>query len=177
MEEQRTPVFAIVAFVGAVLVLLGGAVVASRPSKSATTPMPAADDYPPLPSLAVVQRGQPLQLAGRRPKPALLHLWATWCGPCRAELPLILDYGRSGAVDVIALSVDDEFASVQQYFNNDIPSEVAWDQKIVVEPAMRVNSLPTTFLIDTEGRVRERYTGMRDWSDAAFRTEVASKLR
>ena len=90
---------------------------------------------------------------------------------------MILDYGRTGSVDVIALSVDDEFSAVQQFFDNNIPSEVAWDQKIVVEPAMQVNSLPTTFLIDTEGRVRERYTGMRDWSDAAFRAEVAAKLR
>ncbi len=100
-----------------------------------------------------------------------------WCGPCRAELPLILDYGRTGAVDLIALSVDDEFSAVQQYFGDAMPAELAWDAKIVVEPALGVRSLPTTFLIDTDGRVVRQLIGAQDWSDPTLRRSIQQDLQ
>jgi thiol-disulfide isomerase/thioredoxin len=169
--------------------MLGGAVVASRlgagpdPAVAAVSTVPAAtapgtgaiapDAFPALPSLVVVRNGRPLQLAGPRAKPTLLHLWATWCGPCRDELPALLAYGNSGDVDVVALSVDDEWDAVQRYFGGTMPAVVAWDRDIVVEPAMGVRSLPTTFLIDTAGRVRRSWVGAQPWADPAFRRAVA----
>ncbi len=180
VQEQRSPVFGLaVAFTG-FAVLLGTAVVASRAEGRATATSSAAetpDAAPEVPSLLVVRNGKPLQLAGAREKPALLHLWATWCGPCRDELPLVLDYGRSGAVDVIALSVDDEWASVQQYFGAAIPPEVAWDQRIVVERALNVESLPTTFLIDSAGRVRGSWVGAKDWRSPSLRASIEQLSR
>lgn len=183
----------VIAFVACVAVLLGGALLQTRRSASSSVSSPSSNDSDVvaasaapaaragigrlLPSLVVLQRGKPLELAGPRKKPTLLHLWATWCGPCRAELPLILDYGRSGDVELIALSVDDEWPSVQRYFGDAMPDEVAWDAKIVVEPALGVRSLPTTFLIDTDGRLLRQLTGAHDWSDPALRASIQSDLK
>jgi len=174
--------------------MLGAAVVATRATGSAPAaaipgpgpgpvPVPvAASASPPrgtgaiapeafqlLPSLVVVRDGKPLELAGPRTKPTLLHLWATWCGPCRDELPAILAFGNGGDVEVVALSVDDEWPAVERYFGGKIPAVVAWDPKIVVEPALGVRSLPTTFLVDTAGRVRGNWVGAQNWADPALR--------
>ena len=127
--------------------------------------------------MIVVRDGKPLPLAGPRARPTLLHLWATWCGPCREELPAILEYGRAGTVDVIALSVDDEWPAVQAYFGATIPPEVAWDPKVVVEPTMGVRSLPTTFVIDRNGRVRRTMVGAQDWQLPELRAGIDALAR
>ncbi len=171
------PGVVVAVFVIATGIFVGGAVIATRASQQ-KPPSQASSESTPLPALTVFRQGQPLPLYGKRDKPALLHLWATWCGPCRDELPLILDYGRSGEVEVIALSVDDDYKSVQQYFGpTSIPPEVAWDKNIVVEKAMGVNSLPTTIVLDVEGNVRGTLTGAQDWRDAGLRAAVQRILQ
>lgn len=174
-------------FVGGFVVFLGVALAAtqlSAPSKQAARAQASSassneEPAEPLPALTVFRKGQPLALSVKRQKPALLHLWATWCGPCVQELPAILAYGREGGVDVIALSVDDEYKSVAAFFGGaeKIPPEVAWDKNIVVEKAMGVNSLPTTFVLDTDSNVRGTLTGAQDWSDPGLRGAVVRVLQ
>ncbi len=155
------------------------ALAAAQTQPMTTTPSPPPTRPPPregeaLPSLVVLREGKPLELAGPRQKPTLLHLWATWCGPCREELPAILAYGREGSVDVVALSVDDDYAAVLAYFNDKLPPELAWDARIVVEPTMGVRSLPTTIVVDTDGKVRGTLVGAQDWKNPQLRLRVAA---
>lgn len=137
---------------------------------------PGDGPAPLLPDLDVVKDGKVLKLAGKRPRPLLLHLWATWCGPCRAELPSILAFGQKGLAEVLAVSVDDEWPSVTSYFQGKIPPEVAWDQKIALERALGVQNIPTTFLVDTDGRVLQRWTGAQEWDDPVMLREVTTVL-
>lgn len=175
-EHPVSPTRTLAVFGISTAVMLGVAVVASRSTTTAvattTTTTSATTTAPLLPDMVVMRDGKPLQLAGPRARPTLLHLWATWCGPCREELPAILEYGRLGKVDVIALSVDDEWPSVQAYFGATIPPEVAWDPKIVVEPTMGVRSLPTTFVVDTDGRLRRTLVGAQDWRSPELRAGI-----
>ncbi len=129
-----------------------------------------------LPPFAVLQRSQPLPLGGARKKPMLLHLWASWCGPCVKELPELLAFGRKGLVDVVAVSVDDHWPLVVKYFSGKIPNEVAWDPKIVLEPGLGVRSLPTTFLVDTNGMLRLRWNGLQDWKTPAMAKSILEEL-
>jgi thiol-disulfide isomerase/thioredoxin len=125
------------------------------------------DDANTLPALFVYQddaHPAPIALAGPRKRPALLHLWASWCGPCRAELPSILKRGKQGDVDVIAVSVDDHFVDVRHYFNDKIPPEVVWDKTITLEKALGTETIPNTFLIDTRGVVVDRFDGAQEWT-------------
>ncbi len=131
----------------------------------------------PIPDLVVTKRGAPYRIAGPRPRPALLHLWATWCGPCREELPVLLAYGRANGVDVVAVSVDDRYESVTKYFaGTQMPDEIVWDERIVLEGALGVASLPTTFLVDRAGNARLRFNGMQDWASAEMGKHVADEL-
>jgi len=150
----------------------------AAPQPAGSAPRISYAQLPPtaLPPLFVVRDGKPLALAGARDKPMLLHLWASWCGPCVKELPDILAFGRKGAVEVIAVSVDDHFESVQRYFKGTIPPEVAWDQKITLEPTLGVGSLPTTFLIDKQGRARLRWNGLQSWGGPAMAQLITTEL-
>lgn len=136
------------------------------PRAQGTGQPPPQGEAPLLPPLFVVKDATdptPIALAGPRKKPMLLHLWASWCGPCVAELPSLLALGRRGAFDVVAVSVDDRWPDVVRFFEGRIPAEVVWDPKVTLEPTLGVRSLPTTFLVDTAGRVRTRLNGAQDW--------------
>lgn len=199
---SKSAALQVVGFIVVVAGLIGGALVLSRrdapappgpaapaaaPGGSAATP-PAEDPTrgvplrygrltpTPLPPLTVVHEGKPLSLEGARERPVLLHLWATWCGPCRAELPAILEYGAKQPVDVIAVSVDDHFESIQRYFSGRIPTEVVWDKDIQLEPKLGVRSLPTTFLVDTQGRARLRWNGAQDWRAPEMKQLIDGEL-
>lgn len=159
----------------------------TRPSAPAGSPAvepaaaPAEDPSqdPPLPALFVVKNdvdATPIALAGPRKKPLLLHLWASWCGPCIAELPSLLALGRQCAFDVIAVSVDDRWPDVVRFFAGKIPPEVVWDPKVTLEPTLGVRSLPTTFLVDTRGLVRARHTGAQDWLNVDMKATLQRTL-
>jgi thiol-disulfide isomerase/thioredoxin len=149
----------------------------ARPPGAAPSIVPASASLPPLFVVRNDVDRTPIALAGPRRKPMLLHLWASWCGPCVAELPSILALGRQGTFDVIAVSVDDRWPDVVGFFGGDIPAEVAWDPRVTLEPTLGVSSLPTTFLIDTRGGVRQRLTGAQEWLDPAVAAALHGALQ
>jgi thiol-disulfide isomerase/thioredoxin len=122
----------------------------------ARTPVPrfeveALDELaPPLPDPAPVD--------GR---PALVHFWATWCAPCREELPSLLEAARNEHVALLAVT-DEPGGVVARFFGGEIPPEVVTD---AAGAATRwsVSGLPDTFAVE-QGRIVARIGGPRDWS-------------
>ena len=177
-----------VVFVGALMFI---AWKSSAPPPQPAAPVAAGDAPPiapaaeenkpgPLPALFVFhddQTATPIALAGPRKKPALLHLWASWCGPCRAELPELLAFGKNGTVDVIAVSVDDHWPDVVRYFKGKIPSEIVWDKNITLERALGVENIPTTFVLNTKGDVVDRFDGAQNWKNPQLARAVADDLK
>ena len=96
----------------------------------------------------------------------LVHFWATWCPPCRKELPTLLEMARQNQarLDVWAVSTDREWSAVQRFFEGDVPSIVVRDRSGDGARAYGVTSLPDSYLIDPRGRVRARFSGAQDWS-------------
>lgn len=104
-----------------------------------------------------------------RGRVVLLNLWATWCAPCRAEMPT-LDrlQARLGGKDfeVIALSLDRQGAPVVQRFFQEIGVRslaVYVDRTMGAQDALRAVGVPTTLLIDREGREVGRKLGPAAW--------------
>lgn len=103
----------------------------------------------------------------------LLNFWATWCPPCRAEMPslqkLYNDYGDKIA---ILLVTSEEEKVVREYlneFNYDLP---VYFQRSQLTPSFQVSSIPTTFLIDKKGNILTEKKGAANWNSGSFRNEL-----
>lgn len=147
-------------------------------AQSASSPAAAfqAPDFT-LPTLS----GESVRLSGFRGKVVLLNFWATWCVPCRTEMPTIEDlYQRykDRGLEVVAVNLDAlSTAGVEAFVK-----EVAVSFRIVLDPAWttarayRVVGLPTTYLIDRAGNVVVREVGERKWSDGVSRMAIEGLL-
>jgi len=134
----------------------------------------AADPPTPAPKTAFEDvHGNPVRLADFRGRVVLLNFWATWCPPCIREMPS-LDrlQGMLGGDDftVIALSLDRQgVIRVAPFFAERKIANLAMylDPHSRLANAMRVNGLPTTVLIDRDGRVAGRVVGPAEWDSEA----------
>lgn len=167
--------------------------------QSAPTPQPKADsaapDAPTEPApVGVVDRthhgaampdipfltpgGDTVTLANFKGEPLLVNLWATWCGPCIAEMPTLekLASQEVARLQVIAISQDmkgrpavdawwkdQSFALLKPYL----------DQKADMSFAIGGGTLPTTIMYNAEGNEVWRYSGSMDWTSPAAKTLVA----
>jgi len=112
--------------------------------------------------------GGKVRLADLRGKVVFLNLWATWCPPCKEEMPamerLWQRYKGQGLV-VIALSMDASGAKVVQPFieRAKFTYRVALDPKMEIAQLYGARSVPSTFIIDRSGALRAIALGPREW--------------
>jgi thiol-disulfide isomerase/thioredoxin len=133
----------------------------------------AATGPRPVPELTFLDgEGQEVSLADFRGKVVVLNLWATWCAPCRREMPsldrLQAELGDSGLA-VIALSLDrGDVAKVREFFDElEIANlEIYRDPDTRVSRALDAIGLPTTIVIDRAGQEVGRLLGPAEWDSA-----------
>jgi thiol-disulfide isomerase/thioredoxin len=122
--------------------------------------------------------GKPVTLADSKGKVVLVNFWATWCGPCRAEIPDLVELQNKykDRLQILGLVVDDEDQdAIRKFvakFHINYPVAIATD-------ALRLEyggipALPTSFVLDSEGRVVQKHEGLRD--PVLYETEVRSLL-
>lgn len=112
--------------------------------------------------------GRALSLAGLRGKVILLTFWATWCTPCRQEMPLFERLHRGLAkegLDVVGVNVGEDRGAVGEYQRAlRLTFPLVMDPGGVIRASYGVIALPTTFLVARDGRAVARAIGPRDWS-------------
>ncbi len=149
-----------------------------------------ANFVPTVPRIAVPdqpfkdQAGEETMLSRFRGKVVLLNVWATWCAPCRRELPAIDRLqAQLGAADfeVIALSIDregaDKVAAFLAEFNRPLRNlKFYYDVRNRLGRAIGVIGMPTTLLIDRQGREAGRVSGPVEWDDRSAVTMVLQLL-
>jgi cytochrome c-type biogenesis protein len=136
-------------------------VVASAPGCKSSSG-PRAGDLAPdfvLPKLD----GSVQKLSNYRGKPVLVNLWATWCPPCIAEMPLldaiVRDYSPRGLV-VLGVAGDDDAARVREFVAERAPAfEVLLDPGGTVGTQYGITGYPETFLVDRDGKLTAKFIG------------------
>jgi len=124
--------------------------------------------------------GQSIALAGLRGRLVLLNFWATWCAPCREEMPsmerLYQAFKDRGLV-VLAVNLQESPKQVARFMRNfRLTFPALLDADLTVTGRYQVRGLPATFLIDRQGRVVGQALGARDWSSAPAQALVESLL-
>ena len=125
----------------------------------------------PLPDIAFADdEGKPLKLSDWKGRVVLINLWATWCAPCRKEMPdlakLQAELG-SDQFEVVAISVDRKGAEASSAFLKETEADAL---KLYVEPTTKIvgelqsAGLPATILVDRQGRELGRLLGPAHWA-------------
>jgi len=156
------------ALVGAGLVLIGAAAWAYLPSLTASkakvqSAIPVEVNYP-APELSLVDlQGNSASLADYRGQVVLVNNWATWCPPCKEEMPALQAYYEAHLQEgftIIAIEAGEppaEVADFVQIYGLTFP--VWTDEKLMATAAFRNPGLPSSYLIDANGVVRMAWAG------------------
>jgi thiol-disulfide isomerase/thioredoxin len=122
--------------------------------------------------------GKPVSLADAKGKIVLLNFWATWCGPCRAEIPDLVDLQKRYAdeLEIIALATDEDDPDQVRRFvlQSGINYRVAMTSDEVRRDYGGIAALPTSFVIDAQGRIVQKHVGLND--PAIYELEVKAML-
>lgn len=130
--------------------------------------VPAPEPYP-APSVSLADlSGKTVDLSDFRGKPVIVNLWATWCQPCRREMPSLarLQSRFGDRIAILAVSEDRGGSKVVEPFlaKLGLTSIKAYlDGKNAVGHAFDVHGLPTSLLIDRDGKVLGRVEGGAEW--------------
>jgi peroxiredoxin len=154
----------------AVLAVVGGGAGAASP------PTAGAPDFT-LPSLD----GPNLRLQEQRGRVVMINFWATWCGPCRVEMPhlaRLYEKYRPSGFTVLAVNIDEDphkAASLAKQLGMRFPVLLDADKK--VSRLYDLSTMPSTILIDRDGRVRYVHRGYRNGYEETYDKQIRELLR
>ncbi len=146
--------------------------------------MPAAARSLPAGPLTVRGRdGATRDLAARTGKGLILHFWATWCAPCREEMPALVKFVKETKgdrnVEFLAVSVDEDWKVVDAWLKErglaDLP--VALDPKGDTAHLVGTDKFPETWFVAPSGEILRHLVGAADWNDPKLREFAAAFSR
>ncbi len=123
---------------------------------------------------------KPRNLSDFRGKPLIINVWASWCGPCREEMPSLqsLHQQHNRHFEVIGISTDDDIKSATSFviesklsFNNYL------DHQLELERILGANTIPLTILVNSDGRVVKKIYGTRNWNSLETKQMIANEFK
>jgi len=197
MSRAVVPVALVIAIIGALLIWLSGEMLppeddarntpntawlqeAARGEMTKLLPANSPGRAPDQPFFDAT--GQAFSLADFRGKVVLVNFWATWCAPCRAEMPSLERlHNAFGSEDftVLAISIDRGGAAAAQPFLDDIGVSalpVFYDPKGALSRAWGIYGLPVTVLMDREGREIARMVGPAEWDSQDAKAVIRAAI-
>lgn len=169
------------AFILSLLLLLCSVNVQAGTPKELKGLAPYTHDFP-TPAMQLKDiHGQLHDLKQYRGKIVVLNFWATWCAPCREEMPSfqqMSDQLPSDQYIVIGVNVGEQLEQVLEFLHlTPLDFPILLDEGALVSQYWPMLGLPTTFIIDRHGEVRYTALGPRDWVSAPIINKVKSLAR
>ena len=125
--------------------------------------------------------GPNLRLGEQRGRVVLVNFWATWCGPCRVELPHLSrlhDKYRGSGFVLLGVNIDEDPTVAKALVSKmGLTFPVLLDSKKEVVGNYDLNAMPATVLIDRDGRVRHLHRGYKEGVEALYEQQVRALLK
>ena len=107
------------------------------------------------------------KLSELRGKPLIINVWASWCGPCRAEMASLERLSRrfgGRQFNIIGVSTDDQVSAAAAFLRRaGVTFDNYHDRNLLLESMLGANTIPLTVLVDAQGRVLRKIRGSRQW--------------
>ncbi len=127
--------------------------------------------------------GHKVSLADYRgKKKVVISYWASWCGPCRVELPEMKRFYEkyhkdNSDFEFVAISIDDDRESAETYAQKaKLPFPVLLDLRHEAADAYSVEAIPATFIVDKDGKVKQTQTGLDETMEIKLAIELGIKM-
>jgi peroxiredoxin len=152
-------------------------------SRGGYSPLDAGSEAPAY--AAVSLAGDTVRLEDLRGRVVLLNVWATWCTPCIREMPALERLHQAHdeeGLSVVAVSVDASTPGlgamdVQRFVEDlGVTFTILLDPGGEIENRFRVTGLPMTYIIDREGRIRQKIVGAREWDEPDITAQIRDLL-
>ena len=143
---------------------------------------PAASPDAPAPAL-VAERldGQPFDLAAQRGKLVLVDFWASWCEPCRRELPVLEDMYRQHAAAglvIVGVSLDEQRSDAEAFLQQvKLSFPIVYDQDRQIGKTWAPPKMPSVYLIERDGTVARVFAGEAPGQLEELQSEVRRRLK
>jgi peroxiredoxin len=125
--------------------------------------------------------GDNLRLSEYRGDVVMINFWATWCGPCRQEMPLLDElYARYQRVgfNLLGVNIDDDSRRAMKMIDElGVSFPVLFDSQKEVSKLYEVDAMPVTILVDREGQIRHVHHGYKPGYEERYLDQIRSLLR
>ncbi len=149
---------------------------------SLTLPLQASDVSGPAPDFTLTSRdGQTVTLSDLKGQVVMINFWATWCGPCRQEMPLLEQlYSRYESLGFTLLGVNvEEHSKDAAVFLKETPVTfpILFDPENGVSKLYDVSAMPSTVLVDRSGNVRFLHHGYQPGYENEYQNQIRTLVR
>ncbi len=160
--------------------ILSAAGLAAWPAARAATPGEVPIGQPLREASLRGLNGPQRQLSSFRGRPLVINVWASWCGPCRAEMASLerLAWGPLAPhLTVIGISTDDYIEKALAFLRQSNATLNHYlDRQLEMEQMLGATHLPLTVLVDAQGRVREKISGAQAWDSPEAQRLIEARL-
>ncbi|HEY6125918.1 MAG TPA: TlpA disulfide reductase family protein [Steroidobacteraceae bacterium] len=144
----------------------------------------AASSSGPAPGFQLSARGgKSIDLSSLKGQVVMINFWATWCGPCRQEMPLLEDiykkYKPMGFT-MLAVNVEPDSKAAEAWLgklSKPVTFPVAFDTESKVSKMYKVAGMPSTVFVDRKGNIRVMHKGYKPGDENFYLTQIRSMLK
>ena len=145
-------------------------------------PASATDGSPPAPEFTLASRaGGQLSLSGLRGQVVMINFWASWCGPCRQEFPALDEMYRKYkpmGFTLVGINVESEKSDAERFLGQQrVSFPILFDPDNKVSCSYGVRAMPTTVLVDRQGRLRWQHMAYKPGDEAKYIEQIRAVLR